>query len=107
MKEREEAERNVRIRRRAYQLWEEDGRPEGRAQDYWDKASELIAIEDNYASALEPVPDPDSLGPSGEPVEPIEAVENAGEFPTLTDQDEQEFPSRKALAEENTARKPR
>ncbi|HEY9012198.1 MAG TPA: DUF2934 domain-containing protein [Devosia sp.] len=28
------------IRRTAYFFWEQDGRPEGRAQDYWLKAKE-------------------------------------------------------------------
>ena len=28
------------IRRTAYFLWEQDGRPEGKAQDYWLKAKE-------------------------------------------------------------------
>lgn len=28
------------MRRTAYFLWEQDGRPEGRAQDYWLKAKE-------------------------------------------------------------------
>ena len=31
-------------------------------------------------------------GPDGEPIEPIEAVRNAGEFPTLTDQGEGRYP---------------
>ena len=31
-----------RIRERAYALWEEDGRPEGREQDYWLRAEEDI-----------------------------------------------------------------
>ncbi|WP_354059614.1 DUF2934 domain-containing protein [Devosia sp. 2618] len=29
------------IRRTAYFLWEQDGRPEGRAFDYWVKAKEM------------------------------------------------------------------
>jgi hypothetical protein len=49
-------------------------------------ASELLAIEDNHAFALKPIRQ--NLAPNGEPIEPIEAVENAGEFPTLTDQGE-------------------
>lgn len=105
MNEREEAARNEQIRRRAYHLWEADGRPEGRSDEYWDKAAELVAIEENYASTLQPVPDPEEIGPEGEPIEPIEAVENAGEFPTMTDQGEQEIPSRNAEREEGAARK--
>jgi hypothetical protein len=38
------------------------------------------------------LPDPGSK-PYGEPVEPLEAIKNQGEFPTLTDQgEEQLFP---------------
>ena len=73
-----------RIRRRAYQMWLEEGKPEGRAEDHWDKASELIAIEDGQLSTLKPVETTRS--------EPIEAVTNQAEFPTLTDQGEQQWP---------------
>ena len=34
------------IRQRAYQLWEEDGAPEGRAEEYWHRARELIQQEE-------------------------------------------------------------
>ncbi len=40
-----DAERDERIRKRAYQLWEEDGAPEGRAEEYWHRARELIDQE--------------------------------------------------------------
>jgi len=55
-------------------------------------ATELVAIEDNQRSTEVPVDQ--NLGPLGEPIEPIEAVKNSGEFPTLTDQGEQQYPSR-------------
>jgi hypothetical protein len=87
-----------RIRRRAYQLWQEEGCPEGRSDAHWDKAAELIAIEDNQKHTTRPVRDTVPLSPTGEPVEPLSAIENAGEFPTLTDQGEQEMPKRKAPA---------
>ena len=38
-----------RIRTRAYRIWEEEGRPEGRAEVHWDMARELVAVEDNFA----------------------------------------------------------
>ena len=75
-----------RVRQRAYRLWVEEGCPEGRSDIHWDKARELVAIEDNQKLTTKPVPRDDEA--SGEPVEPIGAVENAGEFPTLTDQGE-------------------
>lgn len=94
MNEREERNRQERIRRRAYELWEAEGRPEGREEAHWDQASELIAIEDNQGLTTQPRPGAVSIGPEGEPTEPIESVENTGEFPTLTDQGEQTFPAR-------------
>ncbi|TMJ25134.1 MAG: DUF2934 domain-containing protein [Alphaproteobacteria bacterium] len=77
-----------RVRARAYRLWQEEGCPQGRADAHWELARELVAIEDNQRLATKPLPRADALGPSGEPIEPIQAVENAGEFPTTTDQGE-------------------
>jgi len=37
--------REQKIRRRAYELWEQDGRPAGRADDYWHRAEREIATE--------------------------------------------------------------
>jgi hypothetical protein len=105
MNDDDEHEHTERIRRRAYQLWEQEGRPDGHAEDHWDKAAELVAIEDNHEFALQPVPKADELGPNGEPVEPIEAVENTGEFPTMTDQGEQEIPSRAAERKQGAAQR--
>lgn len=39
------AEDEQQIRDRAYRLWESEGRPEGRADDYWHRARELIEAE--------------------------------------------------------------
>ena len=36
------------IRRTAYFLWEHDGRPEGRAFDYWLKAKEMLLRQRAY-----------------------------------------------------------
>ena len=33
-----------RIRQRAHQLWEEEGRPEGRAQDHWSRARQELQL---------------------------------------------------------------
>jgi hypothetical protein len=80
-----------RIRERAFLLWIEEGQPEGRALDHWGLARELVAIEDGQMATTRPVKD--EL--PGEPVEPIEALENAGEFPTMTDQGEMQIPRRR------------
>lgn len=63
----------------------------------------MIAIEEHQKDTLkptgaepqenaedDPIASPDVFGPEGEPVEPVLAVENAGEFPTLTDEGEGE-----------------
>ena len=78
-----------RIRRRAYQIWMNEGCPEGRAEAHWDMATELVAIEDGQKATLVPADGSESTGPTGEPIEPLEAAENQGEFPALTDQGEE------------------
>jgi hypothetical protein len=91
-----------RIRERAHQLWEREGRPDGRDAAHWDMAKEQIAIEDNQRRITKPNPVAegrvyaDRVGV----VEPLEAVENAGEFPTLTDQgEERAYPVRRGREE--------
>src|SRR5215813_2230462 len=79
-----------RVRQRAYRLWVEEGCPEGRSDAHWDKARELVAIEENQKLVTKPVQGEGS----GDPVEPIEAIENAGEFPTLMDQGEEQVAPR-------------
>ena len=80
---------------RAYHLWEQDGRPDGRADEYWERARFLIGIAENPDSGTLPNPsiptvqNPNGTAPVGEPAEPLrEAVENLGEFPGRTDQGE-------------------
>jgi hypothetical protein len=63
-----------------------------KAETHWDMATELVAIEDGQRSTQVPVEQ--NLGPHGEPIEPLETVRNSGEFPTLTDQGGQGYPSR-------------
>ncbi len=87
-----------RVRQKAYSLWEQEGRPEGREDAHWDMARELVAIEDNQMLATKPIVGPTGVGEAGEPIEPIEAIENSGEFPTLTDQgEEQPYPKRRTI----------
>ncbi len=99
----EERTHDQRVRERAYHLWLDEGCPEGRAEDHWDKARELVAIEENYKDTLKPNPTAEfERSPTGEPVEPIETVRNLGEFPTLTDQGEEAvFPDRALAVEAN------
>lgn len=89
-------EREQRIRERAYHLWQADGCPDGRDMDYWERARELVAIEESAGAGLLPNPMTHPLMATGEPegVEEAEIQENLGEFPDrLTDQGEsQQFP---------------
>lgn len=83
---------NERIRQRAYRLWQEEGGPEGREAIHWEKARELVAIEDNQMATAKPIAQ--NLGAEGEPIEDARLQQNYGEFPTLTDQGEGEIPHR-------------
>jgi hypothetical protein len=80
---------NERIRQRAHKIWVEEGQPEGRADDHWQMARQLVAIEDRPGDDLKPNPltQPDA---GSTPVEEASIQENLGEFPTLTDQGEEQ-----------------
>ena len=41
------AEREERIRQRAYLLWEADGCPHGRDQEFWERAEFLVRLEES------------------------------------------------------------
>ena len=45
-----------RIRQKAHELWEQEGRPEGRAGVHWEKARVLVAIEDDRTSIVPVAP---------------------------------------------------
>lgn len=100
-----EAERlEQRIRERAYRIWQREGQPDGRAATHWERAEEEIGIEDNQRFATKPNPLselPESR-PYGEPVEPLEAVENQGEFPDVRDQGDSEAPRRRKASAPRT-----
>jgi hypothetical protein len=81
--------REQHIRERAYHLWEMEGKPHGRDTEYWERARELIGMEESAGSALLPNPQthPDSPRETG--IEEAEIQENLGEFPDrLADQGE-------------------
>jgi hypothetical protein len=82
-------ERDSRIRKRAYHLWEADGRPHGRDQEFWERAEILIGIEDSAGAGLLPNPQTSPDAVASAPVEKAEIQENYGEFPDrFTDQGE-------------------
>jgi hypothetical protein len=89
----------ARIREKAHMLWEEAGRPEGRAVEHWEKARTLVAIEDDR-TGLKPATPPAS--------EPLEIQDNLGEPPgALTDQgDRMQVPSEQIAARAQRAAKP-
>lgn len=83
--------RQARIRERAYHLWEADGRPEGRDADFWERARELVGMEESAGAGLLPNPmtHPNTLTGYPEGVEEAQIQENLGEFPDrLADQGE-------------------
>ncbi|ACI98913.1 DUF2934 domain-containing protein [Rhodospirillum centenum] len=50
-----------RISQRAYEIWEREGRPDGRQEEHWSRArEELLALAEfsTPGSVLEPVPEP-------------------------------------------------
>lgn len=52
------------IRERAYLLWEEEGRPEGRAELHWTKARALIEGDKSQAAAAEAAEDANPRDPA-------------------------------------------
>ena len=83
--------RQQQIRERAYHLWDADGRPHGREGEFWERASELIGMEESAHAGELPNPatlpgaDPDRT----QPIEEASIQENLGEFPDrLSDQGE-------------------
>ena len=82
-----EEQREERIRKRAYGLWEADGRPDGRESEFWERAK-------GNRSAWRPAPAPGCCrnpmthpSPTDGGVEEAEIQENYGEIPgRLTDQ---------------------
>lgn len=87
------------IRVRAYHLWEEDGRPDGAEQEFWERARELVGMESSPQAGLLPNPVPPGADrPFESPiVEEAALQENLGEFPgRMTDQgDRPQTPTRR------------
>lgn len=85
-----EAEHDRRIRARARRMWREAGSPNGREDEYLERARELQAFVDHPEAGLLPNPMVAHPQPgfTEEPVEEAELLENLGEFPGRTDQGE-------------------
>jgi hypothetical protein len=96
-----DAAREQLIRERAYQLWEADGSPHGSDLEYWERARELVGMEQSAGAGQVPVPEPDD--PSvliGQAVEEASIQDNLGEIPgRMTDQGNyRQTPSKSAKA---------
>jgi hypothetical protein len=85
-----DAEREERIRVRAYHLWESEGEPEGRAVELWERAAELVGMEDSGLTGQIENPIAAGIDPTAPTnVEEAELQQNLGEFPDrLADQGE-------------------
>jgi hypothetical protein len=80
-------DREHRVRERAYLMWEADGKPHGRDVEYWERARELIGMEESAGSGLLPNPQNTPDAPRETGIEEAEIQENLGEFPDrLADQ---------------------
>ena len=92
--------RDERIRERAYLLWEAEGSVHGREQEYWERARELVGMQESAGAGQLEVPSPDDPSVmAGQAVEEASIQENLGELPDrLSDQGEhQQTPSRANL----------
>ena len=52
------AQQEIRIRERAYAIWEQEGRPEGREWDHWVRAASEVASRNGTAHAPAPLKSP-------------------------------------------------
>lgn len=62
-------DREEQIRARAHQIWEEEGRPEGREQEHWNRAAREMegyrATEEGVFTGVESEPQPGDPMPTG------------------------------------------
>jgi hypothetical protein len=57
-----DSDKEERIRRRAYEIWEESGRAEGRESEHWEQARQEIELEDEGVTAQPPPAMPTNPG---------------------------------------------
>jgi hypothetical protein len=80
-------ERTARIRAEAHRLWQHDGGPHGRDLEYWERARELIGIQDSPGAGQVHESMVRNATVDGEPVDEASLQDNLGEFPDrFTDQ---------------------
>ena len=92
--------RNARIEKRAYHLWEADGRPHGQHDEFWERASELVRMEE--AAGFGQLPNPATVpgaDPSrAQPVEEAFIQDNLGEFPDRSSDQGERLQTPRAVA---------
>jgi hypothetical protein len=70
-------DRETQIRERAYQLWQADGAPDGRADEYWQRAEQQLDAEGSSADG-QPADLPADQSAKrripGEPLQDVDAV---------------------------------
>jgi hypothetical protein len=76
-----DAARDARIRERAYHLWKADGEPHGRDAEYWERASELVGMEESAGYGQISPQEDEARRVDGQIVEEASIQENLGEFP--------------------------
>jgi hypothetical protein len=74
-----------RLRRKAYSLWEQEGRVAGREDVHWEMARELVAIEDDQLARARPSLSAPGAPEAGEAIERSESIANAGESSGLAE----------------------
>ncbi len=93
----DDSRRDQRIRERAYHLWQAEGEPHGREAEYWERARELVGMEESRgAGQISPEAD-EAHRVDGQIVDEADLEENLGEFPgRQTDQgDRLQAPTRR------------
>ena len=56
-------DREEQVRQRAHEIWEREGRPEGREQQHWYQALEEIAVEEDGSLSAAGEEDPEPFLP--------------------------------------------
>ena len=69
-------DRDERIRQRAHEIWEREGRPHGLEQEHWDRATREIDAEGSQVSETAQNPDAASTATGGSPA--AEQISSAG-----------------------------
>jgi hypothetical protein len=69
-----------RIRERARRLWEEEGQPEGRADDHWREAERQVMLEEGLGEPQVDRPEPSKdARPEPQPEPPADPLPSAGQ----------------------------